>query len=322
MLRTSAGLFIALAIGIAGCGQPSPEQVLGVASELLLQPERTCEQLRVDFDLEFLPVVKTPDEVGLEYEEHFVQTTDGEILRVWYLPAESSTGVVILSNGLVGEIPCYLFLTLLLHSNGWDVVMYDYRGFGGSSGLPSLASLTPDLSVIIDWTLDRTGLEHVSLYGQSLGAIPSVAVAIQRPVVVNAVVLDSPAAPGLLLDGLYASGFALAPLFASAVPADVFTEEIISQLKVPVLVYLHELDDMLPAETVQAIYDRAGGPKRLVRFGGLGHYRGIFFATEAYVYAMQDFLLEAWTGTGLPDLVPDIIDYYRSNQTPADAPTE
>lgn len=299
-------------VGAAGCGQPSPEQLVGLASELLLQPERTCAQLRVDFGLEFLPVVETPAEIGLPYEEHFVETPDHEILRVWYFPSDAHNGVVVLSNGMVGEIPCYLFLTVLLHENGWDVVMYDYRGFGGSSGLPTIALLTPDLDAVVNWTLARTGFGQVTLYGQSLGTIPSVALAVDRPDVVNAVVLDSPAAPGLLLDRLHADGVALARALAAVAPRDFFTESIIPEMKQPLLVYLHENDELLPPETVRAIYDLAGGPKRLIYFGGLGHYRGIFFQTEAYVYALEDFLLEVWTGTGLPDLVPDLIEYYRN----------
>jgi hypothetical protein len=312
MSRATIGLGLWALVHVAGCGQPSPEQLVGLASELLLQPERTCSQLRVDFGLEFLPVVETPAEVGIPYEEHFVETPDGEVLRVWYFPSAAGKGVVILSNGMVGEIPCYLFLTVLLYENGWDVVMYDYRGFGGSSGLPTIALLTPDLDAIVDWTLARTGFAHVTLYGQSLGSIPSVALAVDRPDVVNAVVLDSPAAPGLLLSGLYTQGVLLAPALAAVAPPDFFTEDVITRVRQPVLVYLHEKDELLPPETVRAIYDRAGGPKRLVYFGGLGHYRGIFFQTEAYVYALEDFLLEVWTGSGLPDLVPDLIDYYRN----------
>lgn len=301
---------------LMGCVQPSPEDIIKGASGLLLMPEESCAQLRVDFNLLFLPVVTTPAEVNLKYEEHWVDTPDGQLLRVWYFPGKGDQGVIILSNGLVGEIACYLFLTMLLEHNGWSVVMYDYRGFGGSTGDASLLALIPDLSTIVDWTLQYTGQPQVTLFGQSLGSIPSVAMAVERPDVVNAVVLDSPAAPRGMLDAVDTGHIGVADYFAALVPPDFMSDDVIAQMKQPVLFYLDEADTLTPPATIRELYNRAGGPKTLVRFGGLDHYRGIFYQTDAYAYAFQSFLLKVWTGAGLPDLVPQLLNDYRNGVIP------
>lgn len=42
----------------------TPEELEQAVSALILQPERTCAQLRADFGVGFLPVVEYPDELG------------------------------------------------------------------------------------------------------------------------------------------------------------------------------------------------------------------------------------------------------------------
>jgi pimeloyl-ACP methyl ester carboxylesterase len=176
---------------------PTTDELGRLISNLLLRPEITCEVLRATFAVEYLPIVETPDQAGMAYEEHWVSTEDGELLRTWYLPTRLDRGTVVFSLGASGSMPCYLFITRLLVHNGWSVVMYEYRGFGVSSGEPNINALHTDLAAVLDWTIKYTGRESVTLLGVSLGTLPSVAVAVDRPDIVNGIVLDSPASMGL-----------------------------------------------------------------------------------------------------------------------------
>jgi fermentation-respiration switch protein FrsA (DUF1100 family) len=294
-----AALFAATCVIFTSCAPPpppTPEEVLATLSRIILRPERTCEELREAFEVEHLPVVDYPSEAGMDFEEHTVPTDDGQFLRVWYLPADANRGTVVISPGAVGPMSCYLHTTLLLIQNGWSVVTYEYEGFGGSSGTPSLLTLSPDLETVVDWARARTRHEQLTLLGISLGTIPSVAVAVERPDAVNAVVLDSPVALGVEIERFRdLLGVHTEDVIAVLDPTLV-TEVIIDQMHQPLLMFLHEQDDVTPPATIEMLFELAAGPKQLVRFPDLAHARGQYFQTEQFTLHLETFLTEVWTG--------------------------
>lgn len=278
----------------AGCAQPTPEEIVAGLSYAVLVPERSCEELRAAFGLEHLPLVDDPTGLGLDYEEALVPNGLGAQLRVWYIPAEGERGVVVISSGSTGTLPCFLYLPSLLHERGWSIVMYEYQGFGHSSGVADLVTLRPDLRAVLRWTVARTGRPQVTLYGQSIGSIPTIALAAERPQTVNAVVLDSPVAMGVELER-FGARFAqqTRAVLMDRDPA-LITEEIVAQVGQPLLVFLHEQDVVTPPKSVELLFDRAAGPKELVRFPGLDHSQGLYRESETYLLHLDAFLGRVW----------------------------
>jgi pimeloyl-ACP methyl ester carboxylesterase len=279
-----------------GCPRPTltTAELIQKLSYAVLEPDVTCAQLRDDLGLVGLPLANTPADVGMPYEEHWVTASAGALLRVWYLPVENHNGLVIISPGNTGSMPCYLFTAQLLHEGSYTVVMYDYEGFGGSSGELSLLALRPDLEAVTDWARAYSGFPAVTLFGMSLGSIPSIAVAVDRPTEVNGVVLDSPIGLAtqierfsFLIDGRSDELIAILEPW-------LLSEATITTMQQPLLVYLHEQDVVTPPEAVQFLYDRAAGPKELVRFPELGHARGQFMRTEEYRAHLLAFLQQVW----------------------------
>ena len=134
-----------------GCVPLVPEGVfLRLASDFALDPTKTCDELKEDFNVPRLTTVADPGGIGLEFEEAYVANAAGHLLRVWYIPNPESRGTIVLSNGAVGEIACYLLIPLMLHGEGWSFVMYDFQGFGGSGGTANLVSLYGDLGAVLD----------------------------------------------------------------------------------------------------------------------------------------------------------------------------
>lgn len=293
-----AGWLVAGGLGVVcACAPPAlppPEELLRRISYLVLNPEISCEQLRDDFQLDGLPINDTPAEAGLRYEEYWVPASDGETLRIWYLPVERPQGVVIVSPGNTGPMSCYLFTTQMLTAEGWDVVIYDYEGFGGSSGEALLRPLRDDLSTVVAWTRAMTGFPQVTLFGMSLGAIPTVAVAVAQPNDVNGVALDSPIALAREFERFDVLVFGRSEELISALDPWMDSERVMAGLQQPLLVFLHELDFVTPPEDVEALYFAAAGPKQLVRFPELHHARGQFVRTDEYRGHLVDFLNAVW----------------------------
>lgn len=283
---------------------PPSDEVLGLLSHIILRPEGTCEELRAAFDLEHLPLADYPSQAGLDYEEHLVPTEAGLSLRVWHLPAEASRGMVIVSPGAVASMSCYLFTAKLLVDNGWSVVIYEYEGFGGSGGAASLVTLESDLRAVLDWTRAHTGAERVTLAGISLGCIPSVAVAVAQPDAVNAVILDSPVALGLEIRAFRVLLGARTEEIIALLDPSLVTAEIIADMPQPLLIFLHELDEITHPAAVELVYERAAGPKEMVRFPDLAHARGQYLRTEDYMAHVEAFLIGVWEPQRLAGSAP------------------
>ncbi len=269
-------------------------EVIAGLSNLILQPTNTCEQLRERFQVQYLPVVDTPAEVGLEYEEYRLPVDDVITLRLWYLPADLDRGVVVYSMGTAGPMACYLYSADLLTKNGWSVVMYEYEGFGYSDGTPSLSTLARDLLAAVEWTQAFTGRPQVTLMGISLGTIPSVAVAVDDPDAINGVILDSPIALRTQIErfGVLVAGQVQQVL--ERLDPDLVSEDKIEQLYQPLLVFSHGLDIIATPDSVEMLYERAPGPKTIVRFPQIPHASSQFFATDVYLYYLDTFLTGVW----------------------------
>ncbi|MCA9244950.1 MAG: alpha/beta fold hydrolase [Phycisphaerales bacterium] len=294
-LRRIGGLLLALLpFGGVGCltflALPDSDSALDVLGDLVLDPKIGCEALAVVFDVQDFPIVDDPGQVGIPFDETFIPADDGVALKVWRLKSDIDYGTIVLSNGAVGQLPCYLLVARILYNAGFSVVMYDYRGFGGSGGEPSLKALHGDLNTVVNWALDASGESQVILAGVSLGAIPSVSVAAERPDDVALVVLDSPVALGEEIKRFAFFTGGRPSAFEALLPKELITEDEISELTMPSLLFLNELDVITtPGQTLK-LFELAGGSPELVKLPGIGHASGPYHLEVVYRYFLNDFL--------------------------------
>jgi uncharacterized protein len=298
MLRShNIMLALGLALALPGCGFPliprplDKEQVVSALSTIMLAPHTTCDELRRQLGLEQLVPVSAPSELGYEFEEYKIATPDGQFLRVWRIPPYSANrGCVVLSIGATGSMACYLYTAKQLVDSGWTVFLYEYQGFGVSTGSASLTTLKGDLNTVLDWALAVSGENYVTLMGISLGAIPTVSVAIDRPEVVNAVVLDSPVALGEEIErwGVFVGN--RTDEILALLDDELATERIISKLRKPLLILVGAEDVVAPPREAQLLFDRAAGPKLMVTFPGVNHALAVFLNTGYYQSELAGFL--------------------------------
>ena len=109
----------------------------------------------------------TPKDFGLEYVEDSVVTSDGYRINIWNLPGTEENGrSVLIACADAGNMGQWLGIGATLCFLGYDVWMFDYRGFGGSQ----------------DFATDRDMLYH-SEYLRDFGVVlEHVAVLRDRPV--------------------------------------------------------------------------------------------------------------------------------------------
>lgn len=144
-----------------------------------------------------------PADLGLPFEELRVPIDrGGEHVHGWFVPAAEGDGrTVILCHGSRANIsflaPYYGFL----QAAGWNVVLFDYRGYGRSDGDVSVHGIFEDAEAVLDAVRGRADVDGgpVALFGLSVGAIVAARTAADHPEVA-AVVLECLASPGEAID--------------------------------------------------------------------------------------------------------------------------
>ena len=81
-----------------------------------------------------------PGSYGVKYEDVSFQAEDKTKLQGWWLPARYKTAestTILFFNGNAGNISHRLEKAMILHRLGFNLFLFDYRGYGRSSGRPS-----------------------------------------------------------------------------------------------------------------------------------------------------------------------------------------
>jgi fermentation-respiration switch protein FrsA (DUF1100 family) len=122
-----------------------------------------------------------------------IPTEDGETLYGWHRAAiwSGPRRVVLYFHGNASSLLAQLELQNLLLSEGWDFMGIHYRGYPGSTGVPSEAGLHEDALAAWKWVTNELGADpgRVALHGRSLGG--GVAVQLAAKTNPGALVMES-----------------------------------------------------------------------------------------------------------------------------------
>lgn len=118
---------------------------------------------------------RSADELPEGIHGTFIETSDSELLEVWYYESGTSGGekplaVLFHGNGETVEVN-YLGQKLFAEI-GIDTLSFDYRGYGRSSGWPSDKGLKNDVAAVIDHAVQfhRADQRPLLMVGASLGS--------------------------------------------------------------------------------------------------------------------------------------------------------
>ena len=78
-----------------------------------------------------------PRNVGLAFEDVWLDADESVRLHGWYVPRADAKGLVLLLHGNAGSVALRLDWLRMFHNLGYASFIVDYRGFGRSTGSPS-----------------------------------------------------------------------------------------------------------------------------------------------------------------------------------------
>lgn len=111
----------------------------GFAALLFFSQEKLAYYPQIGREIE-----STPREHGLDYEPLTLSTADGERLDAWFIAAPQARGAALILHGNAGNMSHRMDTIAMFHRLGYSVLIFDYRGYGRSSGRPSEAGLYRD----------------------------------------------------------------------------------------------------------------------------------------------------------------------------------
>jgi fermentation-respiration switch protein FrsA (DUF1100 family) len=126
------------------------------------------------------------------YEDVHFQSRDGTGLHGWWLPASGgeSASTVVYFHGNAANLTGHYPQIAWLPAAGFNVFLFDYRGYGQSQGSPTRKGVYEDSRAALAWAVNRS--DTVFVLGQSLGGANAMAVLGRNKFpAVKAVVLDS-----------------------------------------------------------------------------------------------------------------------------------
>ena len=92
----------------------------------------------------------TPSRLGLEAEEVHLRPELEVQLHAWFFPLPDPLATLLFCHGNAGNVSHRLENVYYLLQTGFQVLLFDYRGYGHSSGQPSEEGLYRD--AVAAWT--------------------------------------------------------------------------------------------------------------------------------------------------------------------------
>lgn len=242
----------------------------------------------------------TPKALGLPFEEVEIDVEPGVKLHGWFIKAakEPSVATVLFSHGNAGNIADRLDRVLRWRELDADFLLYDYRGYGRSTGSPDEEGTYRDGRAAYDYLVKGRHIDpaRLILMGESLGCAVSIQLAIERR------------AAGLVIEAPFASIAHMANAIYPFLPLGSFIRtryenvKKVPQLKMPLFVVQGTQDEVIPVSQGKMVFAAAPEPKQYLAIEGAHHNDVYVVGGPRYRGALSEFISRATTPTA-PGLV-------------------
>lgn len=235
------------------------------------------------FPSSVIPV--NPGELGLAYEAFEIPLPESSVTG-WLVRSDRPNAPWVMQcHGNGGNIANNIAYLALFKKLGLNGVIFDYRGYGRSRGVPSEAGLIEDATAVRNYLLTAQGVKPDQLiyFGESLGGGVACALAERAP----------PA--GLVLKSTFTSVPARAAEVYPFLPVRWLartrfdSDQRIAGISCPKL-FLHATDDdIVPYHHGRKLFELAGEPKTWLDIPG-GHNASPLELGDRFTATLADFI--------------------------------
>jgi len=229
----------------------------------------------------------TPEAIGLDYTSVTITTRDGETLHGWWMSVPDAKGTVLFFHGNAGNISHRINYLTMFKRLGYNTLLFDYRGYGQSSGVPSESGTYLDAQAAWHYLTETRGIApaRIVVFGESLGGAVAAWLAAQEK-------------PGLLaLASTFTSVPDLAAKLYPFLPVrwitrfDYDTRKSLQSVTCPVFIAHSPQDEIIPFELGRQLFQAAPEPKQFLELEG-GHNIGFIFMQPLWIKSLGAFMDE------------------------------
>ncbi len=227
----------------------------------------------------------TPDELHMAYKEVYFPSADGERLHGWFFPLKAECPVILFCHGNAGNISHRLENVRLLLREKLQVFLFDYRGYGRSSGSPSERGIYLDGLAAYDYLAEKERIPQAQIiaFGRSLGAAVAIEISLKRGV--RSLITESAFTSTREVARSTALFFPLSYLL----PAHYSNLKKIGRVAVPKLVIHGKADEIIPFSMGMRLFEAAKAPKYFLPLEGAGHNDTFLVGGRSYFEAFARF---------------------------------
>lgn len=232
-------------------------------------------------------IVASPADAGLSFEDVHFSTSDGETLHGWWVPHDDAFATILFFHGNAGNISGRIDIIDKLHGMGVNVFIFDYRGYGRSTGAPSEEGLYKDSEAALQYLVKNRSIpaSNIVLHGRSLGGGP--AAWLGERVQTAALILES------TFTSVPDAGAHHYPLLPVRMLANIDFDNLarVARCRCPVLIIHSPQDDVIPFAQSQRLFAAAKNPKVFLELSG-SHNEGHAVSGHRYVAGVNAFLAD------------------------------
>jgi pimeloyl-ACP methyl ester carboxylesterase len=216
-------------------------------------------------NLVFFPdarLYSTPERVGLVFDDVHLQSGSARV-HGWFVPGDSAAPVVLFAHGNAGNMADRVGMLQEIREAGLTVLIFDYAGYGESTGSPSEEQTYSDVRAAFDWLLARGYAPgQVILFGRSLGGAVVSWLARKNPVM--GLVLAEPFTSLVDVGKVHYPWVPVSLILKSRYPTDEFIRDVIA----PVVIIASPQDEIVPYVQGEKLHELAPAPKRFITTAG------------------------------------------------------
>jgi fermentation-respiration switch protein FrsA (DUF1100 family) len=219
-------------------------------------------------------------------EDCFFTAEDGVRLHAWFARAESPRATLVMAHGNAGNVSHRLPIIRALRERGFNVLMFDYRGYGRSEGTPGEEGVYRDGRAAYDYAAAQSDVDSATivLWGTSLGGAVAVDVAVHRQ------------AAALILESTFSSAHDVARVAYPFLPTQFIlrtklnSDEKIGIASIPILFIHGNRDSIIPISLGRKLFAAANEPKQFYVVEGADHNDIFWVGGTAYLDRIQQFV--------------------------------
>lgn len=209
-----------------------------------------------------------------------IVTPSGETISAKFHENRDAKYTILFSNGNGEDIGSVGPFAMRLRDAGFNVLTFDYRGYGTSRGTPSEANAYEDIDSAYNYLTGDLHIspDHIIVQGRSLGGGIAVDLASRKPVA------------GLIMESTFVTAFRVVTNI-TMLPWDKFRSiDKIGLVKCPVLVIHGKQDRTIPFHHGEKLFAAAPEPKLSFWVDNAGHNNLFYQAQTNYLNAVRKFI--------------------------------